>query len=112
MVGVGDAKFLVIPATSIAFWGVAFAMTVVDAWAQILLVELEVEIVLIDFLFIVTGSCQVMTRFGTVSRVILAQLLGLHGGHVKTSSSLDNLRSLLEALEHLEHRGQVGRSKR
>ena len=103
---------LIVPPSSLALGDVTFVVAVVDVWAQVLLVELEVEIVLIDFLFIVTGSCQVMTRFGTVSRVILAQLLGLHGGHVKTSSSLDNLRSLLEALEHLEHRGQVGRSQR
>jgi len=49
-----------------------------------------------------------MTRLGAVARVVLAHLLGLRGGHVQTSPSLDDLRGLLEALEHLEHRGQIG----
>ena len=61
MVGVSDVVFLVVPATSLALGGVAFAMTVVDAWAQILLVELKAEVVLVDLLFIVTGMCRVMT---------------------------------------------------
>ena len=53
-------------------------ITVVDAWAQILLVELEVEVVLVDLLFVVAvGLCRMMTRLGAVSRVVLAQLLGL-----------------------------------
>jgi len=108
VVGVGDAVFLIVPATSLALGGVAFAMTIVDAWAQILLVELEAEVILVDLLSIVAGSCRVMTRLGAVGRVVLAHLLGLRGGHVQTSPSLDDLRGLLEALEHLEHRGQNG----
>ena len=57
VVVVGDTMFLVIPVTSLAVGGVAFMMTVVDAWAQVLLVELEAEVVLVDLLFIVVGSC-------------------------------------------------------
>ena len=73
--------FLVVPATSLVLGGVAFVMTVVDAWAQILLVELEVGVVLIDLLFVIVGTCRVVTRLGAVGRVVLAQLLGLRGGH-------------------------------
>jgi len=108
VVGVGDAVFLIVPVTSLALGGVAFAMTIVDAWAQILLVELEAEVILVDLLSIVVGSCRVMTRLGAVGRVVLAYLLGLRGGHMQTSPSLDDLGGLLEALEHLEHRGQIG----
>jgi len=36
------------------------------------------------------------------------QLLGFCGSHVQTSASLDDLWVLLEALEHLEHSGEVG----
>ena len=100
--------FLVIPVTSLAVGGVAFMMTVVDAWVQVLLVELEAEVVLVDLLFIVAiGSCRVVTRLGAVGRVVLAQLLGLCGSHMQTSAGLDDLGGLLEALEHLEHRGKV-----
>jgi len=108
VVSVGDAVFLIVPVTSLALSGVAFMMTIVDAWAQILLVELEAEVILVDLLSIVAGSCRVMTRWGTVDRVVLAYLRGLRGGHVKTSPSLDDLGGLLVALEHLEHRGQIG----
>jgi len=83
-------------------------MAVVDAWAQIMLVELEVEVILIDLLFIVMGSCRAMTQLGTVRRVVLAHLLGLCGGHMKRSPSLNDLRGFLDTLEHMEHRGQVG----
>ena len=109
MVGVRDTVFLVVPATSLALGGVAFAMTVVDAWAQILLVELEAKVVLVDLLFVVAGSSRVMTRLGAISRVVLAHLLGLCGSEVQASGSLDDLGDLLEALKHLEHSGQVGR---
>ena len=62
VVGIGDAMFLVVLATSLAFGGVTFAMTVVDARAQILLVELEAKVILVDLLFIVAvGSRQLMT---------------------------------------------------
>jgi len=50
-----------------------------------------------------------VARLGAVSRVVLAQLLGLHGGHMQVSTGLDDLGGLLEALEHLEHRGDIGR---
>ena len=101
VVGVGDTVFLIIPATSLALGSVTLTMTVVDAWAQILLV---------DLLFIIAvGSCRVMTRLGVVGRVVLAQLLGLRGSHMQMSTSLDDLGSLLEALEHLEHRSEVCR---
>ena len=73
-------------------------------------VELEAEVILVDLLFVVAvGSCRVVTGFGVVGRVILAQLLGLRGSHMQTSTSLDDLEGLLEALEHLEHYGEVGR---
>ena len=39
MVGVGDAVFLVVLVTSLALGGVALAVTVVDAWTEVLLVE-------------------------------------------------------------------------
>jgi hypothetical protein len=81
---------------------------VVDAWAQVLLVELEVEVILVDLLFIVMGSCRVKTQLGAIGRAVLAYLLGLCGGHVQTSPSLDDLRGLLETLKYLEHHGQVG----
>ena len=58
-------------------------MTVVDGRTQVLLVELEAEVVLVDLLFVVAvGLCRMMTRLGAVSRVVLAQLLGLRGSHV------------------------------
>ena len=67
VVGIGDAVFLIIPATSLALGSVALTITVVDAWAQILLVELEAKVVLVDLLFIIAvGSCRVMTRLGVV----------------------------------------------
>ena len=108
VVVVGDTMFLVISVTSLVVGGVAFMMTVVDAWAQVLLVELEAEVVLVDLLFIVAGSCRVKTRLGVVGRAVLAYLLGLCGGHVQTSPILDDLGGLLETLKYLEHRGQVG----
>jgi hypothetical protein len=74
------------------------------------LVESKTKIILVDLLFIIgVWSCRVMTRLGAVGRVVLAQLLGLCGNHVQASASLDDLRGLLEAFEHLEHRGKVGR---
>jgi hypothetical protein len=110
VVGVGDAVFLIIPATSLALSSVALTMTVVDAWAQIFLVELEAKVVLVDLLFvIIVGSCRVVTRLGTVGRIVLVQPLGLRGSHMQMSASLDNLGGLLDALKHLEHRGEVGR---
>ena len=67
VVGVGDAVFLIISATSLALGSIALTITVVDAWAQILLVELEAKVVLVDLLFIIAvGSCRVMTRLGVV----------------------------------------------
>ena len=39
----------------------------------------------------------------------VAQLLVLRGSHMQTSVSIDDLGGLLEALEHLEHHGKVGR---
>ena len=72
MVGVGDAVFLIVLATSLVLGGIVLAVTVVDARAQILLVELKTKIVLVDLLFIVAvGSCRVVTRLGVVSRVVL-----------------------------------------
>ena len=50
-----------------------------------------------------------VTRLGAIGRVVLVQLLDLRGGHMQTSTSLDDLGGLLEALKHLEHRGKVGR---
>ena len=58
-----------------------------------------------DLSVIAVGSCRVVARLGVVGRVVLAQLLGLRGSHMQTSASLDDLEGLLEALEHLEHRG-------
>ena len=46
---------------------------------------------------------------GRVSRVVLAQLLGLCGSHMQASAGLDDLGGLLEALEHLEHHSEVSR---
>ena len=109
VVGVRDTVFLVVLAMSLVFSSVAFVMTVVDAWVQILLVKLEAKVVLVYLLFVVVGSCRVVTRLGVVSRVVLAHLLGLRGSHMQTSTGLDDLEGLLEALEHLEHRGEVGR---
>jgi len=83
VVGVGDAVFLIVLVTSLVLGGIVLAVTVVDARAQVLLVELEAEVVLVDLLFIVAmGSCRVVTRLGAVGRVVLAQLLGLHGSHM------------------------------
>jgi hypothetical protein len=61
VVGIWDAMLLVIPVTSLALSSVVFTVAVVDAWVQILLVELEAEVIQIDLLFIVMGSCRVMT---------------------------------------------------
>ena len=52
VVGVRDAVFLVVLATSLAFGSVMFVVTVVDARAQVLFVELKTKIVLVDLLFI------------------------------------------------------------
>jgi hypothetical protein len=110
VVGVGDVVFLVVLTTSLALGGVALAVTVVDAWTEVLLVELEVEVVLVDLFFVIAmGSCRVVTRLGAVGGVVLAQLLGLRGSHMQTSASLDDLGGLLETLEHLEHRSMIGR---
>ena len=110
VVGVGDAMFLVVLATSLMFGSVALAVMIVDARTQILSVELEVEVVLVDLLFIVAvGSCLVVTRLGAVGRVVFAQLLGMRGSDMQASTSLDDLGGILEALEYLEHRGEVGR---
>ena len=103
--------FLVILATSLALGGVALAVVIVDALMQILLVELVAKVALVDLSVVVVWSCRVVARLGVVGRVVLAQLLGLHGGHVQTSTSLDNLGGLLKTLEHLEHRGEVGRQR-
>ena len=109
--GVGDAVVLVVLATSLALCGVALAVMVVDALTQVLLVELEAEVVLIDLSVVTAGSCRVVARLGAIVRVVLAQLLGLSGSHMQTSASLDDLGGLLETLEHLEHRGEVGRRR-
>ena len=62
VVGVGGAMFFVVLATSLALGGVALAVTVVDARTQILSVELEVEVILVDLLFVVAVvSCRVVT---------------------------------------------------
>jgi len=58
--------FLIVPVTSLALGGVAFAITILDLWAQILLVELEAEVILVDLLSIIAGLCRVMTRLGAV----------------------------------------------
>ena len=50
-----------------------------------------------------------VARLGAVGRVVLVQLLGFCGSHMQTGVSLDDLGGLLEDLEHLEHRGKVGR---
>ena len=52
-------------------------------------------------------SHRVVVRLGAVSRVVLAQLLGLCGGHMQASAGLDNLEDLLEALEHLEQHREL-----
>ena len=109
VVGVGDAVFLVVLATSLALGGVALAVTVVDAWAQVLLVELEAEVVLVDLSIVAVGPCRVVARLGAVGRVVLAQLQGLSGSHVQTSTSLDDHGGFQETLEHLEHHSEVGR---
>ena len=111
VVGVGDAVFLVILATSLALGGVTLVMTIVDALMQVLLVELEANVVLVDLSIVIVESCRVVARLGAVGRVVLAQLLGLCGGHVQTSASLDDLGGLLKTLEHLEHRGKVGQRR-
>ena len=83
VVDVGDAVFLVVLAMSLALSGVVLAVTVVDAWTQVLSIELEVEVIMVDLLFVVAvGSCRVVTQLGAVSRVVPAQLLGLRGSHV------------------------------
>ena len=101
--------FFIILATFLTLGGVTLAMPVVDALTQVLLVELKVKVTLVDLSIIAVGSCRVMARLGTVGRVVLMQLRGLRGGHVQTSTSLDNLGGLLKTLEHLEHCGEVGR---
>ena len=84
---------------------------VTDALTQILLVELVAKVALVDLSIVVVGLCRVVARLGAVGRVVLAQLLGLRGGHVKTSASLDDFGGLLKTLEHLEHCGEVGRRR-
>ena len=111
-VDVGDAVFLVILATSLALGGVALAVAIVDTLTQILLVELVAKVDLVDLSVVTVRSCRVVARLGAVGRVVLAQLLGLRGGHVQTSTSLDDLGGLLKTLENLEHCGEVGRWRR
>ena len=111
VVDVGVTVFLVILAMSLALGSVTLVMTVVDALTQVLLFELEAKVALVDLSIVAMGSCRVVARLGAVGRVVLAQLLGLRGGHVQTSTSLDNLGGLLKTLEHLEHRGEVGRQR-
>ena len=83
VVGIGDTVFHVVLVMSLALGDTALAVTVVDAWTQVLSVELEVEVVLVDLFFIIAvGSCRVVTRLGAISRVVLAQLLDLRGSHV------------------------------
>ena len=78
MVCVGDAVFLIVLETSLALSGVALAVMVVDAWTQVLSVELEAEVVLFDLLFVVAvGTCRVVTRLCAVSRVVLCAAAGL-----------------------------------
>ena len=70
--------------------------------------KLEAKVVLVDLFFVIAvGSCRVMTQVGAAGRVAFAQLLGLSGGHVQASTSLDDLGGLLKTLEHLEHRGEL-----
>jgi hypothetical protein len=88
VVDVGVAVFLVVLATSLALGSVALAMTVVDALTQVLLVELEAKVALVDLSIVAMGSCRVVARLGAVGRVVLAQLLGLRGGHVQTAQAL------------------------
>jgi len=106
---VGVAVFLVILATSLALAGVALAVVIVDALMQILLVELVAKVALVDLSIVAVRSCRVVARLGAVGRVVLAQLLGLRGGHMQASTSLDDLGGLLKTLENLEHCGEVGR---
>ena len=54
IVGVGDAVFLIVLATSLALSGIALAVTVVDARTQVLSVELEAEVILF---IVAVGSC-------------------------------------------------------
>ena len=73
VVGVRDAVFLIVPATSLTLSSIVLTMMVVDAWTQILLVELKAKVILVDLLFIVAvGSYRVVTRLGAVGRVVLA----------------------------------------
>jgi len=108
VVGVEDAVFLVVLETSLTLGGVVLAVMVVDALTQDLLVEPEMEVILVDLSVVDVGSCRVVARLGVVGRVVLAQLLGLRGSHMQTGVSLDDLGGLLETLEHLEYRGEVG----
>ena len=75
VVDVRGTVFLIVLATSLALGGVTLAVTVVDVLTQVLLVELEAEVILIDLSVVAVGSCRVVTRLGTVGRVVLAQLL-------------------------------------
>jgi hypothetical protein len=81
VVSIRDVVLLVVPATLLTLSGIAFAVAVIDAWAQILSVELVAEVILVD-LFVVVGSCRVVTRLGMVGRVLLAHTLGLCSRHV------------------------------
>ena len=53
VVGIGDTMFLIVLAASLLLGGVALAVMVVDAWTQVLSVELEAKVVLFDLLFVV-----------------------------------------------------------
>jgi len=68
---------LIILPTSLSLGGVAFVVVVVDAWTQILSIELRAEIVLADLLLAFMGSCRMMTRLGMIGHVLLTQTLGL-----------------------------------
>ena len=62
VVGVRDAVFLIVSATSLTLSSIALTMMVVDAWTQILFIELEAKVILVDLLFVVgMGSCRVVT---------------------------------------------------
>ena len=111
VVDIGGAVFLVVLATSLTLGGIALAVMVVDTLTQVLLVELETEVVLVDFSIVAVGSCRVVARLGAVGRVVLAQLLGLRGSHMQMGASLDDLEGLLETLGHLEYRGKVSRRR-
>ena len=82
MVDIGVAVFLVILATSLALGSVALAVAIVDALKQILLVELVTKVALVDISVVAVWSCRVVARLGAVGQVVLAQPLGLCGGHV------------------------------